>query len=75
LYYYFSMHDIDGNGFLDGHELRQPWLKHLQGTGHNKVLLREVDERVTAVLYEDDLDNDGYISVDEYFQSQERQHQ
>ncbi|KAI8891095.1 hypothetical protein K501DRAFT_144539, partial [Backusella circina FSU 941] len=72
IYYLFALHDANGDGYLDGHELLQAFTDF--GEGHGDVskylLLEEVTEMIDHVLEEDDLNGDGLISWDEYLQSQ-----
>ncbi|KAJ1929455.1 hypothetical protein IWQ60_001136 [Tieghemiomyces parasiticus] len=73
-FHYFTHFDLNDDGFLDGNELRLPWYESF-AKNHQYVDITMVDGKVDRVLVEDDLDNDGLISPDEYFASLERQHQ
>ncbi|KAL9540928.1 hypothetical protein MBANPS3_009415 [Mucor bainieri] len=72
IYYLFLIHDVNGDGFLDGHELRAAFTdfgdEHEDATQY--LSLEEVTEMVDHVLEEDDLDGDGRISWSEYLESQ-----
>ncbi|KAI3657761.1 hypothetical protein MP638_001026 [Amoeboaphelidium occidentale] len=82
LYYWFSLHDEDNNGYLDGSELLHAfshWNEEFtpedeqvrQNVGHHsrRKLLIAMEDMVDHVLKEDDIDNDGFISVEEFMQS------
>ncbi|GAA5812375.1 hypothetical protein MFLAVUS_005827 [Mucor flavus] len=73
IYYLFLIHDVNGDGFLDGHELRTAFTDF--GDEHEDATqflsLDEVTEMVDHVLEEDDLDGDGLISWSEYLESQQ----
>ncbi|CEP14910.1 hypothetical protein [Parasitella parasitica] len=77
IYYLFLIHDVNGDGFLDGHELRAAFTDF--GEEYEDAMqflsLEEVTEMVDHVLKEDDLDGDniqnsGLISWSEYLESQ-----
>ncbi|CAG8646741.1 3204_t:CDS:2, partial [Scutellospora calospora] len=72
LYYLFSIHDTNNDGHLDGHELRGAFIEHESDDDSNKNLLtiEEIVEMIDHVLLEDDMNNDGKISWDEYLLSQ-----
>ncbi|KAI8076686.1 uncharacterized protein B0P05DRAFT_492686 [Gilbertella persicaria] len=76
IYYLFLIHDLNGDGFLDGHELRAAFTdfgdEHEDATKY--LSLEEVTEMVDHVLEEDDLDGDGLISWSEYLESQNYHH-
>jgi hypothetical protein len=66
VYYWFSLHDYDHDGFLDGHELRVAWMN----SDPKKYTLEVAEDTVDKILDRDDLDNDGKISWEEYLTSQ-----
>ncbi|KAI9355577.1 hypothetical protein BD770DRAFT_323799 [Pilaira anomala] len=77
IYYLFVIHDINGDGYLDGHELRAAFtdFDHDDEHGHTEekeelIPLDEVNEMVDHVLEEDDKNGDGLISWSEYLESQ-----
>ncbi|KAJ1974453.1 hypothetical protein H4R35_003605 [Dimargaris xerosporica] len=73
--YYFSWHDTNDDGQLDGFELRNTWFEHLKNTESAAPSLFKVTEIVDDVLVQDDLDNNGMVSFEEYLASQSKQHQ
>lgn len=60
IYYLFLIHDVNGDGFLDGHELRTAFTdfgdEHEDATKY--LSLDEVTEMVDHVLEEDDKDGE-----------------
>ncbi|KAJ3181111.1 hypothetical protein HDU85_003816 [Gaertneriomyces sp. JEL0708] len=74
LYYFFTLHDYNHDSHLDGHELRIAFT----GMGadlpipapQDRLKLVDVEDMVDHVLLEDDKDNDGKISWEEYLASQ-----
>ncbi|OBZ87805.1 Multiple coagulation factor deficiency protein 2 [Choanephora cucurbitarum] len=68
IYYLFVIHDLNGDGFLDGHELRVA----MSDFDHEELdlSLKEVTEMIDHVLEEDDINGDGLISWSEYLESQ-----
>ncbi|KAI8098819.1 uncharacterized protein BX664DRAFT_319668 [Halteromyces radiatus] len=73
IYYLFVLHDKNGDGHLDGHELRAAFsdFDHDREEDPTKfVSLEDITLMVDHVLGEDDLDGDGMISWEEYMQSQ-----
>ncbi|CAM0141984.1 hypothetical protein VKS41_004313 [Umbelopsis sp. WA50703] len=71
LFYLFSMHDYNKDGFLDGHELRAAFTDFDHDEDVSELIsLDEVTEMVDHVLEEDDLNGDGLISWEEYLESQ-----
>ncbi|KAI8376991.1 hypothetical protein BD560DRAFT_391353 [Blakeslea trispora] len=73
LYYLFLIHDLNGDGFLDGHELRVAMsdFDHQDNKGTEFDLsLEEVTRMIDHVLGEDDKNGDGLISWSEYLESQ-----
>ncbi|KAI9302888.1 hypothetical protein BJ944DRAFT_166420 [Cunninghamella echinulata] len=73
VYYLFVLHDRNGDGYLDGHELRGAFsdfdVEHEEDPA-KYVSLEDITSMVDHVLEEDDLDGDGKISWEEYMQSQ-----
>lgn len=55
IYYLFVIHDTNGDGYLDGHELRAAFtdFDH-QEEEHDLIPLKEVNAMVDHVLEEDD---------------------
>ncbi|CAG8766156.1 29656_t:CDS:2 [Gigaspora margarita] len=70
LYYLFSIHDINHDGYLDGHELRGAFAEEFDESDRNGLKLEEIIEMIDHALLEDDMDNDGKISWEEYLLSQ-----
>ncbi|CAO3598988.1 unnamed protein product [Absidia cylindrospora] len=73
IFYLFVLHDQNGDGHLDGHELRAAFsdFDHDSEEDPTKhVSLEDITLMVDHVLGEDDLDGDGMISWEEYMQSQ-----
>lgn len=71
IYYLFVIHDTDGNGYLDGHELRAAFTDFDDTQEeHDLIPLDEVNAMVDHVLLEDDKNGDGLISWSEYLESQ-----
>ncbi|CAO3692021.1 unnamed protein product [Umbelopsis ramanniana] len=70
LFYVFTLHDYNKDGFLDGHELRAAFTDIDDDDPTAVVSLEEVTEMVDHVLEEDDLNGDGLISWEEYLESQ-----
>ncbi|KAJ3327676.1 hypothetical protein HDU76_011343 [Blyttiomyces sp. JEL0837] len=84
LYYFFSLHDYNHDGHLDGHELRVAFTEfetqiddarggRPDGEGKyakDRLPMKELEELIDHALEEDDLDNDGMVSWAEYLQSQ-----
>ncbi|CAG8633679.1 740_t:CDS:1, partial [Acaulospora colombiana] len=58
LYYLFSIHDANHDGYLDGNELRDAFTDYDEGTGKPYVSLEEVTEMIDHVLLEDDMNNE-----------------
>ncbi|CAO3630034.1 unnamed protein product [Mucor hiemalis] len=72
IYYLFLIHDVNSDGYLDGHELRQAFTDFGGDEDATQYLsLDEVTEMVDHVLEEDDLHGDGLISWPEYLESQQ----
>ncbi|CAG8484920.1 3318_t:CDS:2, partial [Rhizophagus irregularis] len=69
LYYLFSIHDVNRDGYLDGHELREAFIDDEFGDSEG-LKLEEIVEMIDHVLLEDDMNNDGKISWEEYLLSQ-----
>ncbi|CAG8617237.1 9982_t:CDS:2 [Dentiscutata erythropus] len=72
LYYLFSIHDTNQDGYLDGHELRGAFTDEFDNESDKDALLKidEIVEMIDHALLEDDMDNDGRISWEEYLLSQ-----
>ncbi|GAB5590291.1 hypothetical protein Unana1_05191 [Umbelopsis nana] len=70
LFYLFTLHDYNKDGFLDGHELRAAFTDFEDDDPSAVVSLDEVTDMVDHVLEEDDLNGDGLISWEEYLESQ-----
>ena len=60
LYYLFSIHDVDHDGYLDGHELREAFTDEFADLeeGQSPLSLEEIVEMIDHVLLEDDMDNE-----------------
>ena len=54
LYYLFSIHDVNHDGYLDGHELREAFTDD----GSTSMTIEEITEMTDHVLLEDDMDNE-----------------
>ncbi|KAL2919734.1 hypothetical protein HK105_200649 [Polyrhizophydium stewartii] len=74
VFYFFSLHDYNGDGHLDGHELRLAFQHYDREPGSpetfDPVNMDDLETMIDHALAEDDLDNDGKISWDEYLESQ-----
>jgi hypothetical protein len=77
IYYFFTLHDYNRDHFLDGHELGLAYLGYEffeEAKGDDKGLfsieLPELEKMIEHTLKEDDKDNDGRISWQEYLESQ-----
>ncbi|CAG8765818.1 16179_t:CDS:2, partial [Funneliformis caledonium] len=72
LYYLFTIHDVNNDGFLDGHELREAFTDNIIGSNDEQppLKLEEIIEMIDHVLLEDDMDNDGKVGWEEYLLSQ-----
>ncbi|ORX95736.1 hypothetical protein K493DRAFT_407470 [Basidiobolus meristosporus CBS 931.73] len=71
-YFLFNVYDTDGDGYLDGNELRNGFKEFEEKTnGKAHQSLKALNEYVDHVLGEDDVDGDGKISMEEYLASQE----
>jgi len=64
--YLFSLHDLDGDGFVDGYELRVSFSEHDEGAS-----LKELESQVDQLLEQYDDDNDGRLSLEEYLNSEQ----
>ncbi|KAI9472111.1 MAG: hypothetical protein EXX96DRAFT_582938 [Benjaminiella poitrasii] len=71
IYYLFVIHDTNGDGYLDGHELRNAFTD-FDDEEDNEPLptFQEVTDMIDHVLLEDDKNGDGLISWSEYLESQ-----
>ncbi|KAF9356608.1 hypothetical protein BGX26_004998 [Mortierella sp. AD094] len=65
----FSLHDSNKDGFLDGIELRAAFSDYTQGEDSN-LPLEKMHNMIDHVIEEDDTNNDGKISWEEYLISQ-----
>lgn len=57
IYYLFVIHDTNGDGYLDGHELRAAFTDFDEDEQHGEdqdITLQEVTNMVDHVLLEDD---------------------
>ncbi|EGF80536.1 hypothetical protein BATDEDRAFT_25195 [Batrachochytrium dendrobatidis JAM81] len=74
--YFFSIHDYNYDGMLDGHELRLAFQGYEQDTGKEKahIDLADLETMIDHALAEDDTNNDGMISWEEYLESQSYHH-
>ncbi|KAL3901987.1 MAG: hypothetical protein SGCHY_000168 [Lobulomycetales sp.] len=70
-YYYFSLHDLNHDSHLDGHEMREALYLPQDGS----ISLAEAEKMIDHIMEEDDHDNDGMISWEEYLESQEYHNQ
>ncbi|KAI1313374.1 hypothetical protein EDD11_002684 [Mortierella claussenii] len=66
----FSLHDTNKDGYLDGIELRGAFSDYNQGALESKLTLQQLVDMIDHVIAEDDTDNDGKISWEEYLISQ-----
>ncbi|KAI8977883.1 hypothetical protein BDB01DRAFT_726913 [Pilobolus umbonatus] len=64
IYYLFVIHDLNEDGYLDGHELMAAFNED------NSTQLDEIVSMVDHVLLEDDRNGDGLISWSEYLESE-----
>ena len=73
-FYFFSIHDYNRDHCLDGHELRLALtgyeFEHTKDQESSFVPDDEVESVIDHVLLEDDKNNDGKISWEEYLESQ-----
>ncbi|CEG68318.1 hypothetical protein RMATCC62417_04608 [Rhizopus microsporus] len=67
-YYLFVLHDSNGDGYLDGHELRATYTDF--DVKHFNIPLSDIVEMIDHTLEEDDLNGDGLVSWAEYLESQ-----
>jgi len=68
-YYYYTLHDVNEDGYLDGHELYHAFADDYAEEG-NVIAHDTLVEWVDHVLEEDDQEQDGRISWAEYLLSQ-----
>lgn len=65
--YWFSLHDVDGDGKLDGNELLHVFTDYeMVGT----LGVYDYVPLIDGVLAHDDLDKDGKINIQEFLLSQ-----
>jgi hypothetical protein len=77
IYYFFSTHDYNEDGHLDGHELALSIIGYEFNKGEEtltELSLPEMEVLINHTLEEDDKDNDGKISWAEYLESQKYHH-
>ncbi|KAG0003974.1 hypothetical protein BGZ80_007705 [Entomortierella chlamydospora] len=65
----FSLHDSNKDGFLDGIELRAAFSDYAHSDESN-LSLEKMHDMIDHVIEEDDTNNDGKISWEEYLISQ-----
>ncbi|CAG8729371.1 3598_t:CDS:2, partial [Racocetra fulgida] len=59
LYYLFSIHDTNQDGYLDGHELRGAFTDDHEDSDNTNVLkMEEIVEMIDHALLEDDMNNE-----------------
>ncbi|KAL9952078.1 hypothetical protein ACROYT_G039282 [Oculina patagonica] len=68
-FYYFTLHDYDGNKKLDGLEMYHGFEHHKTGTEHSATEEQFAD-MVDRVLNRGDLNSDGYIDYFEFIRLQ-----
>ncbi|KAK3843442.1 MAG: hypothetical protein J3R72DRAFT_440853 [Linnemannia gamsii] len=69
----FTLHDTNKDGHLDGIELRAAFSDYNdQHTPNSQstVTLQQMNDMIDHVILEDDINNDGKISLEEYMISQ-----
>ncbi|KNE54527.1 hypothetical protein AMAG_17681 [Allomyces macrogynus ATCC 38327] len=66
-FYFFSLHDLNADEHLDGNELRAAFAEY---TFDQAKTMNEIEAMVDHILAEDDADNDGRISWEEYLASE-----
>ena len=73
-FFFFSIHDYNRDHSLDGHELRLALtgyeFEHTKDQETSFVPEHEVESVIDHILLEDDKNNDGKISWEEYLESQ-----
>jgi Ca2+-binding EF-hand superfamily protein len=67
LYYLFSIHDVNRDGYLDGHELREAFIDDEFGDSEG-LKLEEIVEMIDHVLLEDDMNNE-YVFIELIFEN------
>ena len=78
VFYFFTLHDYNKDHYLDGHELALAFMGYefYKGKELEEEIRREdLEFMINHALLEDDKDNDGKISWQEYFESQNYHHQ
>lgn len=81
-FHYFTMHDLDKNGRLDGIELIKAITHFHQenpGPGHQGASVppplpseAELEHMIDSILREDDFNGDGYIDYGEFLKAQKQ---
>ncbi|KAF9280542.1 hypothetical protein BGZ68_007169 [Mortierella alpina] len=66
----FSLHDTNKDGHLDGIELREAFSDYNKGGEGSKLSLQQMNDMIDHVIAEDDTNNDGKVSWEEYLISQ-----
>ncbi|KAI8916296.1 hypothetical protein EDD86DRAFT_185324 [Gorgonomyces haynaldii] len=77
VFYFFTLHDYNHDGFLDGHELRNAFIGFEYNADKDQVVdipIKDLEEFIDHTLAEDDKDNNGKISWEEYLESQYYHH-
>ncbi|KAI9227953.1 MAG: hypothetical protein DHS80DRAFT_23743 [Piptocephalis tieghemiana] len=69
-FYFFRLHDRNGDGYLDGNELLASF-KEDHADGEESLPLEDLVDWVDHVLRDDDIDGDGRIDWDEFVSSQD----
>jgi len=62
-FYFFTLHDLNSDGFLDGHELRSLFLED-----HSGISVENAEELADEMLTSQDLDGDGQLNMAEFFE-------
>jgi hypothetical protein len=75
---FFTMHDYNKDQHLDGHELALAYSGYEFFKGEENVELfenyKDLEHQIDHTLKEDDINNDGKISWEEYLSSQQFHH-
>ncbi|KAJ3017988.1 hypothetical protein HKX48_003238 [Thoreauomyces humboldtii] len=71
LYYFFSLHDLNGDHHLDGHELRNAFTHAGEMPPPDmRMTVADTEGMIDHALLEDDTNYDGLVSWEEYLASQ-----